>query len=88
MHGEPNDVLELAALLGLKFNQDVNGQFAHSDVITILNAQGEIAHQQIGLNRTSRKLFASCDNSRQSNLRVSTQMSNRGLLENRLTNER
>ena len=29
---------------------DTNGQFAHSNVITILNAQGEIVHQQIGLN--------------------------------------
>jgi protein SCO1/2 len=51
LHGEPDDVLELAALLGLKFKEDANGQFAHSNVITILNAQGEIAHQEIGLNQ-------------------------------------
>ena len=51
LHGEPDDVLELAALLGLKFKEDANGQFAHSNVITILNAQGEIVHQQIGLNQ-------------------------------------
>ena len=44
LHGEPDDVLELAALLGLKFKEDANGQFAHSNVITILNAQGEIVH--------------------------------------------
>jgi protein SCO1/2 len=42
LRGEPDDVLELAALLGLKFKEDANGQFAHSNVITILNAQGEI----------------------------------------------
>ena len=51
LHGEPDDVLELAALLGVKFKEDANGQFAHSNVITILNAQGEIIHQQIGLNQ-------------------------------------
>ena len=51
LHGEPDDVLELAALLGLKFKEDANGQFAHANVITVLNAQGEIAHQEIGLNQ-------------------------------------
>jgi protein SCO1 len=51
LQGEPDDVLELAALLGLQFKADANGQFAHSNVITILNAQGEIVHQEIGLNQ-------------------------------------
>lgn len=51
LHGEPDDVLELAALLGLKFKENANGQFEHSNAITILNAQGEIVHQQIGLNQ-------------------------------------
>ena len=51
LHGEPDDVLELAALLGVKFKEDTNGQFTHSNVITILNAQGEIVRQQIGLNQ-------------------------------------
>ena len=51
LHGQAVDVLELAMLLGLKFKEDANGQFAHSNIITILNAQGEIVHQQIGLNQ-------------------------------------
>ncbi|MHB8522866.1 MAG: SCO family protein [Limisphaerales bacterium] len=51
LHGKADDVLELAALLGVKFKEDANGQFAHSNIITILNAQGEIVHQQIGLNQ-------------------------------------
>ena len=29
---------------------DARGQFAHSNVITVLNAEGEIAFQQPGLN--------------------------------------
>jgi protein SCO1/2 len=49
LHGKPDDVLELAALLGVKYNQDARGQFAHSNIITVLNAEGEIVHQQIGL---------------------------------------
>ncbi len=51
LHGQPDDVLELALLLGVKFKEDASGQFAHSNLITILNAQGEIVHQQTGLNQ-------------------------------------
>jgi cytochrome oxidase Cu insertion factor (SCO1/SenC/PrrC family) len=51
LHGQPNDVLELAALLGVKYKQDVRGQFGHANFITVLNAAGEVVHQQIGLNQ-------------------------------------
>ena len=47
----PDDILELAALLGVKFKKDARGQFAHSNLITVLNSEGEIATQQVGLNR-------------------------------------
>ncbi|HXT40002.1 MAG TPA: SCO family protein [Candidatus Angelobacter sp.] len=50
LRGEPDDVLELAALLGVNFKQGADGQFAHSNIITLLNADGEIVHRQIGLN--------------------------------------
>lgn len=50
LRGGNEDVFELTALLGVKFKQDQRGQFAHSNIITILNANGEIVHQQIGLN--------------------------------------
>jgi protein SCO1/2 len=49
LRGESDDVLELAALLGVKYKEDANGQFAHSNIITVLNASGEIVHQQVGL---------------------------------------
>ncbi len=45
----PSSVQELAMLLGVKFKQDSRGQFAHSNLITVLNAEGEIAHQHVGL---------------------------------------
>jgi protein SCO1 len=51
LRGSSDDVLELAALLGIKFKKDVRGQFAHSNLITVLNPAGEIVHQQIGLNQ-------------------------------------
>ena len=50
LRGSPDDVLELAALLGIKFKKDPQGQFAHSNVISVLNPAGEIVHQQTGLN--------------------------------------
>ena len=50
LRGDPDDVRELAALLGVIYKQDANGDFAHSNVITVLNANGEIIFQQPGLN--------------------------------------
>jgi protein SCO1/2 len=49
LHGSDDDVLELAALLGVKYKQEASGQFAHSNIITVLNAEGEIVHQLTGL---------------------------------------
>ncbi len=51
LHGTPDDTLELAALLGVKFKRDASGQFAHSNLITVLNREGEIIHQLAGLNQ-------------------------------------
>jgi protein SCO1/2 len=50
LRGDANDVLDLAALLGVKFKQDAQGDFSHSNLITLLNADGEIVYQQVGLN--------------------------------------
>jgi protein SCO1/2 len=49
LRGDAASVQELAMLLGVKFKQDAQGNFSHSNVITILNAEGEIAHQRTGL---------------------------------------
>lgn len=50
LRGEPDDVQELAALLGVIYRKDAKGDFAHSNLITVLNAEGEIVFQQPGLN--------------------------------------
>ncbi len=49
LRGANDDVRELAALLGVNYQKDARGQFAHSNLITVLNAAGEIVHQQVGL---------------------------------------
>ena len=50
LRGDASAVQELAMVLGVKFKQDARGQFAHSNLLTVLNGEGEIAHQHAGLN--------------------------------------
>jgi protein SCO1/2 len=49
LHGTDANVRELAALLGVKYKREADGQFAHSNLITLLNPEGEIIHQRQGL---------------------------------------
>lgn len=49
LRGDASAVQELAMLLGVSYKQDARGQFAHSNLFTVLNAEGEIAHRQPGL---------------------------------------
>jgi protein SCO1 len=49
LRADPSAVQELAMLLGVKFKEDARGQFAHSNLVTILNREGEIMHQLAGL---------------------------------------
>lgn len=48
--GTKNGVQELALVLGIKFKRDANGYFDHSNVITLLDSEGLIKYQQVGLN--------------------------------------
>ncbi len=49
LHGSDDSVRELAALLGVKYKQESDGSFSHSNLITVLNPEGEIVHQRVGL---------------------------------------
>lgn len=49
LHGDAAAVRELAALLGVKYKQEADGMFSHSNLVTILNAEGEIVKQRTGL---------------------------------------
>ena len=48
---EPADVAELAERVGMKYRPGARGQFSHSNIITVLNPEGEIVRQQTGLNQ-------------------------------------
>lgn len=54
LYGSPDDIQQLAALLGVKYKEQANGQFAHSNLITVLNQEGEIVHQLAGLGEDSK----------------------------------
>ena len=58
LNGSPDAVLDLAAVLGVKFKQDAQGQFSHSNLITLLNSDGEIVQQFAGLNPNQEQLKA------------------------------
>lgn len=49
LRGAPGDIRELAAVLGVKYKRDAAGMFQHSNLITVLNPEGEIVHQRAGL---------------------------------------
>ena len=49
LRGDNDSVRELAALLGVKYKQEADGMFAHSNIVTILNREGEVVHQRQGL---------------------------------------
>ena len=34
----------------MKYKQESDGAFSHSNLFTVLNAEGEIVHQRLGLN--------------------------------------
>jgi len=46
---QPDAVRELAAVLGVQYKKNASGEFSHSNIITILDAEGKIRYQQVGL---------------------------------------
>jgi protein SCO1/2 len=49
LHGDANAVQELAMVLGIKYRASGDGQFSHSNLITVLDKKGEIAGQRVGM---------------------------------------
>lgn len=43
------DILELAAVLGVQYRETSPGEWVHSNLITVLNPDGEVTHRQLGL---------------------------------------
>lgn len=49
LRGSEDDVQTLAAILGVRYRPDTDGSIAHSNIITLLDAGGDIVAQQEGL---------------------------------------
>ena len=56
--GEPDAVRELAAVLGIKYRKLAGGDFDHSSVITVVDAEGRITGSREGLGRGTEDLVA------------------------------
>jgi protein SCO1/2 len=52
LRGDPEDTLELAVLLRVRYRKEPQGWFTHSNLITVLNKRGEIVYQHIGLQQS------------------------------------
>lgn len=57
LHGSKGAVRELAAVLGIRYKQNRDGEFEHSNVITLLDSKGLIVYQQIGLGQNPEPLL-------------------------------
>lgn len=60
LNGDPDDVLELSALLGVRYKpmDSESKDIAHSNMITVLDRQGRIHYQMKGLNEGLDRLMA------------------------------
>ena len=56
LQGDDNAVRELAAALGVRYRRMPNGDFDHSVLISLLNADGVVEYQQTGLQARSWEL--------------------------------
>ncbi len=49
LRGSEEDTLELSVLLGMKYRADGSSGFSHSNIISVLDEDGKIIHQHIGI---------------------------------------
>jgi protein SCO1 len=49
LRGDSRDIRRLAALLGVQYRTEADGEISHSNLISVLDRGGELAHQQVGL---------------------------------------
>lgn len=49
--GSKSDIRSLAALLGFKYKKNDDGDYVHSNLISVFNREGEIVYQHEGLNK-------------------------------------
>jgi protein SCO1 len=49
LHGDAKAIQDLAAVLGIRYKVDSNGDFAHSNVITLVDSEGVVKNQLNGI---------------------------------------
>ncbi len=49
LHGADDQLLELAAVLGIRYRRISDTDFMHSNVIVVIDERGEVLHRQAGL---------------------------------------
>lgn len=62
LHGEEEQVREIALVLGVKYDKQTDGSFAHSNIIIALDSNGSIAYQQEGLGTSPEKTVEAISN--------------------------
>jgi protein SCO1/2 len=58
MAASEDGVRDLAAVLGVKYQQEENGEFAHSAMIFVIDDDGIVRHRQVGVGKDSTELVA------------------------------
>lgn len=56
--GNDDDLLELSAVLGVRYRRISNTDFMHSNMLTVLDAEGRIVHRQLGLGQVDETIAA------------------------------
>ncbi len=54
LNGSEADVRELAAVLGIQYKRSKTVGFSHSNLITVLDTEGRVAHRQNGIGASSK----------------------------------
>jgi protein SCO1/2 len=49
LHGSENAVRTLSVLLNVQFEKDAEGNFSHSNIISVLDKKGKLVYQKEGL---------------------------------------
>jgi protein SCO1/2 len=58
MAASEDGVRDLAAVLGVKYQPEENGEIAHSAMILVIDAHGVVRHRQVGVGKDSAELVA------------------------------
>lgn len=61
LRGAETDVRTLAAVFGIRYKQEADGQFAHTNLITLLDTEGRVVYRHEGLGADPAPLLAAIE---------------------------